>query len=175
MTVSLQQRYAPEGRCFGCGPANPEGLRIESFAAGDELVCEWMPELHHEAFAGVLNGGIIGALLDCHCNWTAGWHLMRRDSAAGPPLTVTAEYTVKLRRPTPTDRPVRLTAKAASSDGPRVTVEATITADGKVTATFSGRFVAVGPDHPATRHGLGPYSGPPASGRPSAGRQGSTG
>ena len=29
----LQRRYAPESRCFGCGPANPEGLRIESHEA----------------------------------------------------------------------------------------------------------------------------------------------
>lgn len=163
MTVSLQQRYAPEGRCFGCGPANPKGLRIESHPAGDELVCDWMPEPHHEAFAGVLNGGIIGALLDCHGNWTAAWHLLRRDGGAGPPTTVTADYTVKLKRPTPTDRPVHLTAKVVSSDGPWVDVEAAITSGGKVTATFSGRFVAVGADHPATRHGLRPYAGPPAS------------
>jgi acyl-coenzyme A thioesterase PaaI-like protein len=163
MTVSLQQRYAPEGKCFGCGPANPQGLRIESFADGDELVCEWTPEPHHEAFAGVLNGGIVGTLLDCHGNWTAAWHLMRRDGVTRPPTTVTADFTVKLRRPTPTDRPLRLTSTVAASDGPRVTVEATMTSDGKVTATFVGHFVAVGPDHPATRHGLGPYSGPPAS------------
>ena len=29
------------------------------------------PEPHHLAFEGVLNGGICGALLDCHSNWTA--------------------------------------------------------------------------------------------------------
>jgi len=65
---SLQARYAPANRCFGCGPANEKGLRIKSFAAesGAEVVAEWRPELHHEAFDGVLNGGIIGVLLDCH-------------------------------------------------------------------------------------------------------------
>jgi hypothetical protein len=26
-TRSVQERYAPENRCFGCGPANPQGLR----------------------------------------------------------------------------------------------------------------------------------------------------
>ena len=30
-----------------------------------------------------------------------------------------------------------------------------LAAGGEVTAIFSGRFVAVGPDHPAERHGLG--------------------
>jgi hypothetical protein len=35
------------------------------------------PEAHHEAFPGMLNGGIAGALLDCHSNWTAAHHLMK--------------------------------------------------------------------------------------------------
>ncbi len=164
MTVSLQQRYIPDGRCFGCGPANAKGLRIESFVVDNELVCEWMPEPHHEAFPGVLNGGIIGALLDCHGNWTASWHLMQRDGALGPPVTVTADFTVALKRPTPMYRPLRLTARVASSDGPRVAVDGEMVSGGKVTATFVGHFVAVGAGHPAARHGLEPYSGPPASG-----------
>src|SRR5688572_16564637 len=74
---SLQDRYAPRNACFGCGPANDRGLRIKSHPRGDELVCTWTPEKHHEAFEGMLNGGICGALLDCHSNWTAAWHLMR--------------------------------------------------------------------------------------------------
>ena len=27
--LCLQERYAPDNACFGCGPANAEGLRIE--------------------------------------------------------------------------------------------------------------------------------------------------
>lgn len=159
--ASLQQRYAPESRCFGCGPANPQGLRIASFPAaeGDEVVCGWTPQKHHEAFEGCLNGGIVGVLLDCHGNWTAGWHLMQRDDRDRPLLTVTAEYRVRLRRPTPTAGPLRLTARAISSDGPRVEVEAKLAAGSEVTATFSGYFVAVGRDHPAVRHGLAPWEG----------------
>lgn len=158
---SLQERYAPDSRCFGCGPANPEGLRIRSFPAaeGDEVVCDWVPRKCHEAFDDCLNGGIVGALLDCHGNWTAGWHLMQRHGLDRPPVTVTAEYRVRLRRPTPTAVAVRLAARAVSSDGPKVEVEATLTAAGEVTAIFSGRFVAVGPDHPAVRHGLGAWEG----------------
>jgi hypothetical protein len=59
---SVQERYAPENICFGCGPANPKGLRIRSFEDGDDLVAEWTPEPHHEAFPGALNGGIVGAI-----------------------------------------------------------------------------------------------------------------
>ena len=60
MKKSLQEKYAPQNACWGCGPANAEGLRIRSFPKNDEVVAEWMPEPKYEAFPGVLNGGIIG-------------------------------------------------------------------------------------------------------------------
>ena len=149
---SLQERYAPHARCFGCGPANEKGLRIRSLPTSDdanaEVVADFTPEKHHEAFENVLNGGIIGALLDCHSNWTAAYHLMKKSGADSVPCTVTADFHVKLKRPTPMG-PVHLSAKVVSSEGDRAVVEATMTAGGKVTATCTGTFVAVKPDHPA--------------------------
>lgn len=148
-TKSLQERYAPENACFGCGPANAEGLRIRSFAKGDEVVAEWKPEPKYEAFPGVLNGGIIGSLLDCHCNWTAAWFLMNKAGEDRPPCTVTADYAIKLLRPTPTDSSVFLAARVVESTGDRATVEGTLSAVGKVCATCRGTFVAVKEGHPA--------------------------
>ena len=149
---SLQVRYAPRSRCFGCGPANEHGLRIESRPSLDDpsiVVADWTPEPHHEAFDGVLNGGIIGTLLDCHSNWTAAWHLMGRRGAATAPVCVTAEYAVRLVRPTPTDRPLHLSARVVDATDDRATVEATLAADGQVCATCRGTFIAVKPGHPA--------------------------
>jgi acyl-coenzyme A thioesterase PaaI-like protein len=154
---SLQERYAPESICFGCGPANAGGLRIRSFpasepaTAGDEVdvVAEWTPAPGYEAFPGVLNGGIIGALLDCHSNWTAAYHLMRRAGAKSPPTTVTADYAIKLLRPTPTNRPVKLLARVMESTDRRAVVEATLESGGEACATCRGTFVAVREGHPA--------------------------
>jgi acyl-coenzyme A thioesterase PaaI-like protein len=146
---SLQERYAPGNACFGCGPANPRGLRIKSFVEGDHLVAEWRPEPHHEAFPGMLNGGIIGALLDCHSNWAAAWHLMQRAGADRPPCTVTAEFHVKLLSPTPSGGPVRLVARVVESTDRRAVVDAELRAGDQVTATCRGTFVAVQPGHPA--------------------------
>ena len=146
---SLQHRYAPDSICFGCGPANAQGLRIASHPQDGEVVAEWTPAPHHEAFPGMLNGGIIGALLDCHSNWTAAWHLMQRLGAERPPVTVTADYAVRLLRPTPSGGPVRLRARVAESTDGRAVVEATLEAGGKVCATCRGTFVAVRPGHPA--------------------------
>ena len=93
MTESLQDRYAPNNRCFGCGPANEKGLRIKSRVEGDEVVAECRPEPHHMAFEGVLNGGIAGALLDSHSNWPAAHHLMMKAGTDSPPSTIATSGT----------------------------------------------------------------------------------
>ena len=146
---SLQESYAPNNKCFGCGPANPKGLRIKSRVEGDSVVADWTPEPHHEAFPGMLNGGIIGALMDCHSNWTAAYHLMKQAGAAAPPCTVTADFHVKLKRPTPLAGPLRLAAKVVESAPDRAVVEATLSSGAVVTATCRGTFVAVKEGHPA--------------------------
>lgn len=147
----LQERFAPHNACFGCGPSNPKGLRIRSVADGEGelVVADWTPAEHHQAFPGVLAGGIIGALLDCHCNWTAAYRLMREAGGKTPPCTVTADYAIKLMAPTPLEGPVRLEARAVEVQGRRAVVEGTLSAEGKVTATCRGTFVAVKEGHPA--------------------------
>jgi acyl-coenzyme A thioesterase PaaI-like protein len=146
---SLQDRYAPQSICFGCGPANARGLRIKSYVEGDALVATFQPSPEHQAFEGVLKGGIIGALLDCHSNWTAAYFLMKARGGDKLPCTVTADFHVKLKRPTPVDGPVHLRAKIESLEGDRAVVEAEMTSGGKVTATCRGTFVAVEEGHPA--------------------------
>lgn len=146
---SVQETYAPNNRCFGCGPANEKGLRIRSFEEGDTLVAEWRAEPHHQAFDGILNGGICGALLDCHSNWAAATHLMHKQHVDEPPCTVTADFHVTLKRPTPIDALLQLKARVVESGDDRAVVEATLEANGKVTATCRGTFVAVKEGHPA--------------------------
>jgi len=153
---SLQDTYSPEGICFGCGPKNEKGLRIKSFAEdGQEFVtAEFMPKPHHQAFPGMVNGGIIGSLLDCHSNWTAAYALMRSQNADTPPCTVTADFHVKLRAPTPSTQKIYLKARAIEVKEDRAKIEAelfTVNADGtqKLTATCLGTFVSVKPGHPA--------------------------
>ncbi len=147
--LSLQEQHSPQGICFGCGPANPQGLHVRSFVAGDEVVADWQPAPHHQAFPGVLNGGIVGALLDCHSNWAAAYHLMTKAGLDQAPCTVTADFHVKLRRPTPVDGPVHLKARVVESSDDRAVVDATLEAGGQVCATCRGTFVAVKPGHPA--------------------------
>ena len=153
--VSVQDQYAPANRCFGCGPANPQGLRLRSHRTppgqgpDDELVATFQPAPHHLAFEGIVNGGIIGALLDCHSNWTAAMALMHRQGVDAPPCTVTADFHVTLKRPTPIEATLELRARPVEIRDDRAVIEATLTAAGKVTATCRGTFVAVKEGHPA--------------------------
>lgn len=149
MDKCLQETYAPHSQCFGCGPANEHGLKIKSFPDDDTVIARWAPSEHHEAFPGMLNGGIIGTLLDCHSNWTAAWHLMNRAGETRPPCTVTADYAIKLLRPTPMDKELTLVSKVTESTDDRAQIEASLMAGDKVCATCKGLFVAVKPGHPA--------------------------
>src|SRR5574337_664452 len=148
--LSVQERYAPTAVCFGCGPAAPDGLHIRSFEAADghDLLCEWHPAARYEAFAGVFNGGVIATLLDCHADWAAALALMHLRGADRLPPTVTASLEVRYRRPTPTDQPIHLRARAVEVDGDRVTAEGELVAGGQVCATVRALFVAVKPGHP---------------------------
>ncbi|MFQ3316966.1 MAG: PaaI family thioesterase [Candidatus Poseidoniales archaeon] len=147
--VGVQRQYAPSSICFGCGPANQQGLQINSIRIENGLSMEFLPEQHHQAFPGMINGGIIGTLLDCHGNWTAAVALMDAQGLEEPPCTVTASYTVKLRRPTPTDTVLKVTSQIKELSDDRVEIELLLEANDKVCATGSGLFVAVKEGHPA--------------------------
>ena len=146
----LQEIWAPQSGCFGCGPQNAQGLRIRSFAEADGgLIARFRPAPHHRAFGAVLNGGICGALLDCHSNWAAAHHLLLAQGASALPPTVTADFHVTLRRPTPLDVVVIVRARVVETAGERCVVESSLEAGGKTTATCRGTFVAVAEGHPA--------------------------
>ena len=150
MTETLQERYAPNGTCFGCGPKNERGLRVKSVPHEDGSVrMTWRAEKFHEAYDGALSGGVIGTLMDCHSNWTATYHLMKRSGLDSPPCTVTAQYAITLRRPTPTDGDIEIVARAVEIGEDRAVVEAELSAGGKICATSRGTFVSVKPGHPA--------------------------
>lgn len=148
--LCLQDRYAPEGQCFGCGPRNGRGLRIRSYEHDDGTVSvEWQPRPEHEAFDGFVNGGILGTLIDCHSNWTGIAALLRHSGSDEAPSTVTSELSIRYRRPTPSNRPIRLVGRAVEIDDRRVVVETTVESGGEVTATGRATFVVFGPGHPA--------------------------
>ncbi|MHA2502536.1 MAG: PaaI family thioesterase [Candidatus Kariarchaeaceae archaeon] len=153
MEKSVQETFGPDGICFGCGPKNDRGLRIRSFWEGDELVLRFNTETHHQAFNNVINGGIIGALFDCHGNWAAATRLHELHPDDEFPSTVTSTFTVNLKRPTPADQELLIKARVTNVDENMVDVEmemyAMVRGEMKVTSTSTATYASVPEGHPA--------------------------
>jgi acyl-coenzyme A thioesterase PaaI-like protein len=99
--LPVQEAYTPESSCFGCGPAAPDGLRLRSFRTPGGLEASVTLDKKYCAFPGIINGGVVSALFDCHGNWTAAIALMDRGCLPKPPLTLTYEMLVTYVEPTP--------------------------------------------------------------------------
>ena len=149
MGEGVQRQYAPNSICFGCGPANEKGLQIDSYRTDRGLELKFLPSDEHQAFPGMVNGGIIGSLMDCHGNWAAAIALMDSGGLKEPPCTVTATYSISLRRPTPAGVELHIIAEIEELMEDRAKVRMELYADEKLCATGKGLFVAVKEGHPA--------------------------
>ena len=88
-------------------------------------------------------------LLDCHGNWTAAVALLDQSGMSEPPCTVTASYSIKLRRPTPHGVALLVNSEIVEIGEDRAKVRMSLSAEDKVCATGEGLFVAVKEGHPA--------------------------
>lgn len=77
------------------GPQNQHGLQLQSFRIDGGLEARIQLPKTYQAFPGIMNGGAVGGLFDCHGNWTAAIALMDHSSLPKPPLTLTTEVLVK--------------------------------------------------------------------------------
>ena len=147
MTQKAFQEYYPDdlSHCYGCGTLNAHGLQIKSYWDGDESVCVYTPRPHHTAIPGIVYGGLIASIIDCHSTGTAAAAKYREENRAMgtmPPLRfVTASLHVDYLLPTPIDGPLEIRGKVKEVKGRRVIVEAQLIAGGKVCA--KGEVVAV--------------------------------
>jgi acyl-coenzyme A thioesterase PaaI-like protein len=141
-TAALQDLFLADNECFGCGPANPEGLHLKTYERGDEYVAEWTPEERFQGPPGVVNGGLMAVPMDCHATWAA-MHAFSEDRGGEAVGAVTAGYSVQLHAPTPIGRRVTFRARVSSRSERHAKVEVTASVDEEVTASFSGTFVVV--------------------------------
>jgi acyl-coenzyme A thioesterase PaaI-like protein len=146
---SLQDTFAPNNQCFGCGPKNSLGLQIKSIVEDESLVAFFRPKPHHLAFDNVLSGGICGTLLDCHSNWCAAYFIMKKRGESTPPCTVTANYAVTLIAPTPLNQMLKIIARPEKVFERKALISAELFAEELCTARCEGLFVAVSEGHPA--------------------------
>jgi acyl-coenzyme A thioesterase PaaI-like protein len=134
-SVYLQDQLIPEVRCFGCGPANPEGLQLKTIQDGEYIVGEWSPKPHHESILGILSSGIIASLLDCSANWACVMGVVNERKLTGLPTMVTKEFTVRLHAPVYMKSACTIRSKVIEHDGRRITGLSELLQDGKVCAS----------------------------------------
>lgn len=141
---AIQDHYADEfAHCYGCGRLNEDGLKLKSYADGDETVCRFTPDPKYSGgYPGFLYGGMIASLMDCHGAATA-W--AAKTKAEGETVTrfVTASLKVDFRAPTPTNVELEIRGKVNEIKGRKVVVDLSLSADGKLCAEGSAVMVQI--------------------------------
>lgn len=130
--------HSADNRCFGCGPANPNGLHLEFFQAPDKsVVCMAAIRDGFDGHPGYLHGGIISTLLD---------ETMSKANRALGLTTMTRHLEVEFRSPVPSGKPIRIEGRVVRSDGRKHWAEAAIFSEsGVLLAHGKGLFVEVKP------------------------------
>ena len=134
---------APQNRCFGCGPANPAGLRLEFLIAPDGAVVSFpVVGENFEGHPGYLHGGIIATLLD---------EAMSKAVRALGQSAMTRKMEVDYRRPVPSNVPIRIEGRVVRSELLKHWAEASIlNVQGAVLAHGKGLFIQVRPQQKIT-------------------------
>lgn len=140
---SIQQRLFPAGTCFGCGPANVDGLRLASYVQPDGVFARFTPWPEHDNGVGFLNGGIIATVLDCHSG-AAAFDLADRQGWLPPDGLsfgfVTAGLDVRFRRPMALDEPGELRAYVQEAGPEQIDVKAELWWDGRLRAEATSQW-----------------------------------
>lgn len=141
-TIPFQAEYLDaRADCWGCGRNNPNGLYINSRWSDDGqfALAHFDPHPEHTGHKGVLNGGIIATLMDCHCMGLAMAYAHRAEDrriGTEPLITyVTASLKVDYLKPTPlTERGVDLRAHVEEAKGRKTWMRCSLLVDGVETA-----------------------------------------
>ena len=135
----LFQDHMPGNICFGCGQSNHQGLKIKSYWENEEAVCFWQSEDKYQGWKGLMNGGIIATLVDCHCMCTAmaaAYKAEDRTLNSSPEYRyATGTITVKYLKPTSNTKPVELRATVKEIRRKVVVLQCKVLSDGVLTAT----------------------------------------
>lgn len=130
------------GRCYGCGPDNPEGLHLHARREGALTVVDWQPRPEHAGWDTVVHGGFVALFVD----EVAAFAMFGQERIFG----MTRNLQVQYKRRTLWTKPVRGEAAVESRDAQRAVVKARLLQDGQVTAEGTVEF-ALMPQGPPPR------------------------
>ena len=129
--------------CFGCGPYNEQGLRLAFTRTGDKSVeVEFTAEEHLCGAPNIIHGGIQATLLD----EASGFACRTLFPDEAELKIVTAEFSLRYRRPVPTGEKLIVRGEVSRSDGRSIFIDAAIIdADGNTLTTSNARWVRIEP------------------------------
>ncbi len=144
--TAIQDTYDDDvARCYGCGRLNEQGLHIRSFWEGDHTVARFTPRPEHTATPGIVYGGLLASLVDCHGTGTAAGAAAHRDGVDlqldAPPRFLTASLHLDYLAPTPLGGELVLRGIPAEVGERKVIVDVSLSAG--ETETVRGRVIAV--------------------------------
>ena len=90
MAAALNEELLKGNTCFGCGPENPDGLRIRIFrdpGSASRLVGTYRPRATQAGFPQIVHGGLQFTALDCMAAWAV---LILRNPGKLMPITKSA-------------------------------------------------------------------------------------
>jgi uncharacterized protein (TIGR00369 family) len=95
--------------CFGCAPANNQGLQLDFYEDGEYIMSEWEPHSHFQGYGNVLHGGIQTTLMD----EVASWVVYVKAKTGG----VTANLDVKFKKTVYVNKgKIKIRAKLLNTD-----------------------------------------------------------
>jgi acyl-coenzyme A thioesterase PaaI-like protein len=133
---------AGDARCFGCGPDNEAGMHLDFRQTGTATVeCTYVVPAHLCGGPTTVHGGIQATILDEALGKAA--HIGFAD---GPRRRiVTAEFSLRYRRPAPLGEPLTARAELVRVEGPNVFVRgALLGPDGGELTTAEARWKVTG-------------------------------
>ena len=121
--------------CFGCGDANPIGLRLQFYRTDEGVSATFLPRTEHEGYMRMIHGGIVSTVLDEAMSWAV------IDSGR---LAVTARMSIDFRKPVPSHEPLTITARVTRDRGRAVETSAELKSSaGELLASSTGLFIRV--------------------------------
>lgn len=141
------QDFYPEvlSHCYGCGSQNDHGYRIKTLWDGDESVTRFTPRPFYTAVAGVVYGGLLASLIDCHSTATSAAATYRkegREMDSLPPVRfVTGSLQISFLKPTPIGLELEIRGRVQEIKGRKVIIESSVIVHGY--ATVRGVVVAI--------------------------------
>lgn len=124
--------------CFACGERNPDGMRLKiAYPEPGRSRIEFVPERKFQGWRGVLHGGIIATVLD-----EAFAHALGGPELGGGEVAVTAEMTVRFKKPARIGRRLVVEGRVVENKGRIIDCEAVLKDEsGLELAAATGRLI----------------------------------